>query len=62
MNASKEQARKAIKALASWPAGPSPSPPPERTFVLEFLQVAVRKLPSEEAYRRQRSRTKARRT
>lgn len=61
MNASKENARKANRFLDQLVSG---EPIPElgreerETFIRQFLLAAERKLPSEEAFSRQKQRTK----
>lgn len=53
MNASKENARKARDYV------PHTLPSPDREFLIEFLDAAERKLPTEAAYAADKKRSKA---
>jgi hypothetical protein len=53
MEASKENARRALEALRQWP-GSSAS----KTVVFEFLSAALKRLPTAEAIARDRARRK----
>lgn len=57
MNASKEQATRALKALKQW-KGSSAS----KTVVFQFIEAALRKLPTEAAFNREKERRAAKRT